>query len=112
MASDRRRLAEEATRAARPGGVIDLRVFSSEDFRSTSGTEKEAGTRVRGNGILTHYFSEAEVAELFSSCVPERLETIRWSLRVRGKCLVRAEIEASFRTPDPNGSGSRGFCPR
>jgi hypothetical protein len=89
-------MADEAVRVTAPKGRIYLRVFSSEDFRSGAGREVEDGTRLRRTGVLTHYFSERELASLFPSCRPLRLETTRWHFRVRGAHLPRAEIAAEF----------------
>ena len=96
LAADRESMAAEAVRVTAPGGRIHLRVFSREDLRAAMGSEVEEGSRLRRTGVLTHYFSEDEVAALFPSCRLLRLETIRWHLRVRGAALPRAEIEAVF----------------
>ena len=97
--ADRHRLAAEAVRVTAPGGTVHLRVFSHEDLRAGAGDEVEEGSRLRRNGLLTHYFSENEAAMLFPSLVPDRLETVRWHLRIRGERLLRAEVEAVFRRP-------------
>ncbi|MEN6342229.1 MAG: class I SAM-dependent methyltransferase [Methanospirillum sp.] len=96
LLEERRSMAAEAVRVTAPGGCIHLRVFSREDLRATTGSEVEEGSRLRRTGVLTHYFSEDEVAALFPSCRLLRLETVRWHLRVRGAALPRAEIEAVF----------------
>ncbi len=100
-ADDRVRMAAEAVRVTAPGGRLHLRVFSREDFRAATGLEVEEGSRLRRTGVLTHYFTEDEVAALFPSCRALRLETVRWHLRVRGAALLRAEIEADFEPADP-----------
>src|SRR5690606_29699080 len=91
--ADRRVMAAEAVRVAGHTGLVHLRVFSCDDFRAGLGHEVEEGSRLRRAGVLTHYFTEDEVAGLFPSCRTLRLETARWQLRVRGKSLPRAEIE-------------------
>ena len=92
-------MAAEAVRVTAPGGRLHLRVFSREDLRAGAGREVEDGSRLRATGVLTHYFTEDEVASLFGSCRPLRLETVRWHLRVRGADLLRAEIEGAFEPP-------------
>ena len=96
---ERSSIASEVVRMCAPGGQIHLRVFSKEDFRATKGDLVEDGTRLRKNGLLTHYFTEDEVASLFPGMTPLNLETVRWSLRIRGASLMRAEIQAVFRRP-------------
>jgi SAM-dependent methyltransferase len=100
-AVDRIQMAAEAARVTASGGSLHLRVFSREDLRAKTGLEVEEGSRLRRTGVLTHYFTEDEVAALFPSCRPLRLETVRWHLRVRGAALPRAEIEADFEPADP-----------
>ena len=102
-ADDRVRMAAEAVRVTAPGGRLHLRVFSREDLRAETGLEVEEGSRLRRTGVLTHYFTEDEVAALFPSCRALRLETTRWHLRVRGTALLRAEIEGDF---EPRRSGA------
>jgi MPBQ/MSBQ methyltransferase len=96
---DRGRIARECSRVIRPGGQLWFRDFSTRDFRAGAGREMEPGTRVRGNGILTHYFTETEVADLFSGLVPVCLQQEEWPLRVRGKDHCRSEIVAVFQKP-------------
>lgn len=98
-ADERRAMAAEAVRVTAPGGRLHLRVFSREDLRAGAGREVEDGSRLRATGVLTHYFTEDEVASLFGSCRSLRLETVRWHLRVRGTDLLRAEIEGAFEPP-------------
>ncbi|MDD4162704.1 MAG: class I SAM-dependent methyltransferase, partial [Methanothrix sp.] len=60
------------------------------------GEEVEPGTFQRGEGILTHYFSESEVKELFCDLRPISIGTHCWKLRIKGKDLMRSEVEAVF----------------
>ena len=108
-ADERRAMATEAVRVTAPGGRLHLRVFSREDLRAGSGREIEDGSRLRATGVLTHYFTEEEIASLFRSCRPLRLETVRWQLRVRGADLPRAEIEAVLERAIPEPSPGRPF---
>ncbi|MDV2482258.1 class I SAM-dependent methyltransferase [Methanoculleus sp. Wushi-C6] len=93
----RRSAAAEVCRVLRPGGTAFFRDFSVEDMRAGKGAETEQQTFRRGDGIITHYFTEAEAAELFTPLAPVLVRTHRWQMRVRGRDLPRAEIEAVFR---------------
>ncbi|MFA7561966.1 MAG: class I SAM-dependent methyltransferase [Methanoculleus sp.] len=89
-------LASEAVRVLRPGGTLFFRGFSVEDMRAGKGTEMEPWTFRRGGGIITHYFTEGEAAELFVPLTAVFVRTHRWRMRVRGQDLPRAEVEAVF----------------
>jgi len=93
----RRAVASEAVRMLRPGGTLFFRSFSVEDMRAGKGMETEPWTFRRGEGIITHYFTEAETAELFAPLVPVSVRTHRWRMRIRGEDLPRAEVEGVFR---------------
>ncbi|MDK2990630.1 MAG: hypothetical protein PWR16_2159 [Methanoculleus sp.] len=94
---DRKAVASEVFRVLRPEGTAFFRGFSVEDMRAGKGTETEPQTFRRGEGIVTHYFTEAETAELFAPLVPVSVRTHRWRMRVRGRDLPRAEVEGVFR---------------
>ncbi len=94
LAADRRKSAAEITRVLGPSGSIYFRAFSGGDLRFGSGRELEDGTFLRGTGIFTHYFTRNEVAGLFFPLEPVSLDSHRWTMRVRGKDLVREEITA------------------
>ncbi|WP_067051762.1 class I SAM-dependent methyltransferase [Methanofollis ethanolicus] len=95
-AAGREDVAGEIARVLKGGGKLYFRDFSERDMRCGKGTGVEAGTFLRGEGILTHYFSESEACTLFSALHPCALETCTWPLRVRGKDLPRAEVVAVF----------------
>jgi len=94
---DRRRIAKEICRVIRPSGQLIFRDFSTGDFRAGAGRETEPGTRIRGNGILTHYFTDMEVTTLFPGLVPVSVQSDEWTMRVRGVDYRRAEIVAIFK---------------
>jgi ubiquinone/menaquinone biosynthesis C-methylase UbiE len=96
MAAGRGAVAGEIARVLNEGGRLYFRDFSDRDMRYGKGTEVEAGTFLRGEEILTHYFSESEVCALFSALGRRALEVCTWSLRVRGRDLPRAEVVAIF----------------
>ena len=87
-------LAKEAARVLRPGGRLFFRDFSREDMRMGQGEKVEEATFRRGSGIITHYFSEGEVAAMFSGLKMDLIRTQRWSMRIRGEKLLRSEVEA------------------
>lgn len=93
---DRRRAAGELARVLSAGGRLFFRGFSTADMRSGRGVETEPASYRRGDGILTHYFTEEEVAALFPTLARVRLLTRTWPLRVRGTAHLRAEIEGVF----------------
>jgi ubiquinone/menaquinone biosynthesis C-methylase UbiE len=92
----REALAREVARVLVPGGKLFFREFGTEDMRMGQGEAVEEGTYRRGAGILTHYFTEVEVELLFCDLLPISVSTHRWRLRVKGKDLARAEVEAVF----------------
>ncbi|MDQ1262805.1 MAG: hypothetical protein QG575_1986 [Euryarchaeota archaeon] len=96
LASGRRALAREAARVLVPGGRLFFRDFCVQDMRAGQGEEVEPGTFRRGNGILTHYFAEDEVNELFYGLRPVSIGTHCWKMRVKGVDHLRAEVEAVF----------------
>lgn len=92
-------IVRELMRLLRPGGLLWFLDFSSRDFRCGTGQETEEGTFKRGNGIMTHYFTEQEVRDLFSQFEPVSFRFENWTLRVRGTRYPRSEIVALFRRP-------------
>jgi SAM-dependent methyltransferase len=66
----RRSVASAVCRVLRPGGAAFFRAFSVEDMRAGKGVETEAQTFRRGNGIITHYFTETEVAGTLRTARP------------------------------------------
>lgn len=96
LAKGRCALAQEAERVLLPSGRLFFREFAAEDMRAGQGEEVEPETFRRKNGILTHYFTESEVEDLFSRLKPASIGTHRWNLRIKGETHVRAEVEAVF----------------
>jgi len=96
LAAERAALAGEAIRVLRPGGRLFFRDFAEGDLRSGQGETVECGTFLRKNGIVTHFFREDEVAELFTGLKTESISVHRWYLRVKGGSQQRAEVQAVF----------------
>lgn len=90
----RRLMASESTRVLRPGGRLFFRDFGAEDMRVGQGREVEPQTYERGEGIITHYFTEKEAIELFLMLMPESIRSHAWKMRIRGQDMLRSEIEA------------------
>jgi SAM-dependent methyltransferase len=94
--TDRHSIANTLHHILRPGGILFFSDFSTHDFRFGKGDETETGTYRRGPGILTHYFAEMEVIDLFSKLTPLSIRIHQWPLRVLGNTLIRSEIVATF----------------
>jgi ubiquinone/menaquinone biosynthesis C-methylase UbiE len=109
LQEDRELLAGECARVLRPGGRLSFTGFSTADFRAGEGTEVEKNTYLRKNGILTHFFSEQEVQNLFRPFTLRKITTRSWSLKVRGKEHPRAEIIAEFVKNNQNNAGLTGI---
>ncbi|MGA2912434.1 MAG: class I SAM-dependent methyltransferase [Methanoregula sp.] len=102
-APDRKWIRGEVIRVLKPGGMLFFCEFSIYDFRFGKGHETEEATFRRGTNIITHYFSEQEVIDLFSELTSVSISTHQWPMRVRGCNLVRSEITAVF---------AKGLSPR
>jgi ubiquinone/menaquinone biosynthesis C-methylase UbiE len=89
--------AGELIRVLTDGGTIVFRAFSNRDFRFGRGDQIEPGTFRRGTGVITHYFQESEVLDLFSPLSPVSIESSSWAMRVAGNDLPREEITAIFK---------------
>jgi SAM-dependent methyltransferase len=64
-ARERERGAEEVSRVLKQQGMLYLEVFGRGDLRCGDGAQAEPSSFIRGNGILTHYFAEDELLQLF-----------------------------------------------
>ncbi|WP_324474820.1 class I SAM-dependent methyltransferase [Methanospirillum sp.] len=90
LRDDRNRAAGEISRVLKPGGELIVTVFGTDDFRAKAGTEVEDGTFQKGNGIITHFFSEKEIVRLFSDLTPLVQESCTWTMRVKREVLPRS----------------------
>jgi ubiquinone/menaquinone biosynthesis C-methylase UbiE len=93
---EREALACEVSRVLAHGGRLFFREFGTEDMRYGNGEEKENGTFQRGSGIITHYFIESEVKSLFGDLEITSISKHQWKMRIKGKYMIRSEIEAIF----------------
>lgn len=89
-------MAGEIIRVTRRGGLVFFRGFSFDDLRA-GGEEIEERTFIRGDGTITHYFTEDEVLDLFKPLLNLSIDTVRWRMRVEGVDLLRSEMRAAFR---------------
>ena len=107
LISERERMAQEASRVLKEDGLLFFRGFEKGDLRAGSGVRLEPGTFMRGQGIMTHYFTEPEVEELFGLLEPLSICTSKWKMRIRGEDKIRSEVAAVFRKSVTEGQGSR-----
>lgn len=83
----------ELKRVIKKNGKIYFKEFSRGDLRFGKGFEVEPNSFLRGNGVVTHYFDECEVREVFGD---GEITFISWSMRVLGEDLKREEICGVF----------------
>jgi ubiquinone/menaquinone biosynthesis C-methylase UbiE len=81
----------EVGRVLQKGGVLYISVFGEEDMRFGKGEEIEQRTFQRGNGVISHYFLENEVPELFPNFKVIRTWERRMEKRILGKPEIRQE---------------------
>jgi ubiquinone/menaquinone biosynthesis C-methylase UbiE len=96
----RKYMAIEAARVLKKGGTLFFKDFEREDMRAGTGEEIEPYTYLRGNGIITHYFSADEVISFFQGLSAVSVSIKRREIRVRGKNLQRSELEGIFKKPE------------
>lgn len=96
LGPQRSAMAGEIIRVTRSGGLVFFRGFSFDDLRA-GGDEIEERSFIRGDGTITHYFTEDEVIDLFKPLLNLYVNTMRWKMRVGGIDLIRSEIRAAFR---------------
>ncbi|HJK11453.1 MAG TPA: class I SAM-dependent methyltransferase [Methanocorpusculum sp.] len=85
--------ASEMRRVLRPSGKIFFKGFSRNDMRCGKGREVEPYSYLRGDGIVTHYFTDTELREVFGT---GELTRVSWKMRVRGTDYLREELCGAF----------------
>lgn len=88
-ASFRSRAAAEMRRVLASSGSIFFKGFSRSDMRCGKGREVAPYSFLRGDGIVTHYFDETDLREVFGRGT---LTRISWKMRVRGTEYQREEL--------------------
>jgi len=83
---------DEIFRTLTPSGCVILTVFGTGDMREGSGTEIEPSTYLRGDGIITRYFSEDMIQKLCYRFVIRNMSRTEWAYRIRGVRYLRSEI--------------------
>ncbi|MFH0967880.1 MAG: class I SAM-dependent methyltransferase [Methanobacteriota archaeon] len=81
---------DELHRVLQPEGIVSLTVFASGDMRYGMGEEVEKSTFLRGDGIITRYFSHEDIIILARKFTILDLKYQEWPLRIRGQNLKRA----------------------
>jgi len=88
-----RKASAEIERVLQKGGTLYISVFGEEDMRFGRGEEVEQRTFKRGNGVITHYFLDQELPDLFPN-----LRTVRkWERRMEKRILGKVEIRQERR---------------
>lgn len=88
--------AAELLRVLKPGGMLYFAGFGVDDFRFGKGAELEAHSFLRGDGIMTHYFTADEILQCFSGVSSADVFEKRWALRIRGVEYPRCEVCGVF----------------
>ena len=90
---------DEVFRVLQPGGTVSVTVFAKGDMRDGSGVEVEPSAYLRGDGILTRYYSHEDLLQLGGRFHPSGIEYSEWVLPIRGKQYLRREITGQFVKP-------------
>ncbi|MDD1728391.1 MAG: class I SAM-dependent methyltransferase [Methanospirillum sp.] len=85
-------LMDEIWRVLKPQGSLALTVFAQGDMRDGQGEEIEPGTYLRGDGIITRYFSPDDIRVLGFRFLIGKIIREEWILRIRGKSHRRAVL--------------------
>lgn len=83
---------DEVWRTLTPSGFVILTVFGTGDMREGSGTEIEPSTYLRGDGIITRYFSEDMIRNLCYRFTIHKMSRTEWTYSIRGVRYPRSEI--------------------
>ncbi|HWQ63528.1 MAG TPA: class I SAM-dependent methyltransferase [Methanospirillum sp.] len=87
-------LMDEIFRVLRPGGTLALTVFASGDMRDGQGREVDQGIYLRGDGIITRYFTPDEIKSLGKQFIILAVNREEWFLTIKGKKYLRAVLTA------------------
>jgi ubiquinone/menaquinone biosynthesis C-methylase UbiE len=96
---DRELAVAEIVRVMAPGGNLSLSVFSVKDMRAGKGTLVEEDTYLKGDGIMTHFFTQEEVRSLMKQFNELSLVEKVSKKRFDGNEFLRAELRGTFARP-------------
>lgn len=85
---------DEVWRTLTPPGYVILTVFGTGDMREGTGTEIEPLTYLRGDGIITRYYSEDMIQKLCNRFIIHDIGRTEWTYTIRGALHLRCEISA------------------
>ncbi len=86
--------AREMCRILMSGGYLHVTVFGTGDMRERKGDQIEDRTYLRGHGIITHYFTKQELADLFPELSVQVISEHTWQMRTGRTIGTRREIVA------------------
>ncbi|MHC1593412.1 MAG: class I SAM-dependent methyltransferase [Methermicoccaceae archaeon] len=98
LSAQRARVMEEIKRVLRSGGLLCMSVHGADDVRSGAGRCIEEGTYLKGNGILTHYFTLEELGELLSGFEPVWVDERRHKKQLGRGTYTRHDLMAVARS--------------
>jgi ubiquinone/menaquinone biosynthesis C-methylase UbiE len=91
---------DEMYRVLSPGGRLFLTVFAKGDMRDNTGYQVENSTFLRGDGIITRYYSEEMIHIMGRRFHFRDISRAEWPMRIRGKLYLRAELSAVLLKPE------------
>jgi ubiquinone/menaquinone biosynthesis C-methylase UbiE len=86
----------EIQRIMKPGGRLMITVFSRSDFRSGKGREIEPWTYIKGNGIITHFFTRSELTVISPILSTDSIKESAWVMKIRGLAHQRVVLVVSY----------------
>jgi ubiquinone/menaquinone biosynthesis C-methylase UbiE len=93
-------LMSEIFRVLIPGGTFALTVFASGDMRDGQGREVENAMYLRGDGIVTRYFTPDDIRDLGKKFIIQTINREEWFLTIRGKKYLRAVLTGLLKKPE------------
>ena len=98
LQEERKRAVEIACGMLAGGGFVSFQDLSVSDVRFGGGREIENNTFLKGNGLVTHFFTTDEVRDLFRDMKEVELEEVRWSQGEGTRRIVRGRIRGIFQS--------------
>lgn len=82
------------------GGTLVLTVFAAGDMRDGRGTCVEPSTFLRGDGIITRYFTPDDIRSIRGKFILQDINVISWPFQVKREVMTRSVITAIFKKPN------------